>query len=89
VILGGQWRNEIQFGTTQSLSTSFYQPLDVVQRYFVEPKAFWNRHWENVFDDDNNIARYQLGDPGGYRRHSRHPLPSDPRSRSRTRVLQE
>jgi NTE family protein len=63
--LGGQWRNEIQFGTTQSLSTSFYQPLDVAQRYFVEPRAFWNRDWENVYYDDNNVARYQLGDLGG------------------------
>ena len=26
-----------------ALATSFYQPLDVPQRFFVEPKAFWNR----------------------------------------------
>jgi NTE family protein len=45
--LGAQWRNESQFGTTQILSTSFYQPLDVAQHYFVEPKVFWNRDWEN------------------------------------------
>jgi NTE family protein len=63
--LGGQWRNEIQFGTNQLLSTSFYQPLDVAQRYFVEPKAFFNRDWENVFYDNNNVARYQFGDSGG------------------------
>jgi NTE family protein len=63
--LGGQWRNEIQFGTNQELSTSFYQPLDVAQRYFVEPKAFWNRNWENVFYNGTDIARYQFGDRGG------------------------
>jgi NTE family protein len=62
--LGGQWRNEIQFGTTQSLSTAFYQPLDVAQRYFVEPRAFWNRDWQNVFYEDNNVARYQFSDLG-------------------------
>jgi NTE family protein len=63
--LGAQWRNEIQFGTDQLLTTSFYQPLDVAQRFFVEPKAFWDRKWENVFYDDNNVARYQFGDLGG------------------------
>lgn len=63
--LGGQWRNEIQFGTNQLLSTSFYQPLDVAQRFFVEPKAFWDRNWENVFYYGDNIARYEFGDQGG------------------------
>ncbi len=63
--LGGQWRNEAQFGTEQLLATSFYQPLDVAQRFFVEPKAFWNREWENVFYYGSDVARYQLGDQGG------------------------
>ncbi len=63
--LGGQWRNELQFGTEQSLTTSFYQPLDVTQRFFVEPKAFFERDWENVFYYGDNIARYQFGDQGG------------------------
>ena len=63
--LGAQWRNEIQFGTDQFLSTSFYQPLDVAQRFFVEPKAFGNQVFENVFYDGNNVARYQFGDLGG------------------------
>jgi NTE family protein len=63
--LGAQWRNELQFGSDQVLSTSFYQPLDVAQRFFVEPKVFWNRDWENVFYDDNEIARYQFDDRGG------------------------
>jgi NTE family protein len=63
--LGAQWRNEIQFGTNQILSTSFYQPLDIPQRFFVEPKAFWNQDWQNVFYDGNEIARYQFVDLGG------------------------
>jgi NTE family protein len=62
--LGAQWRNEIQFGTNQFLSTSFYQPLDIAQRFFVEPKAFWNQSWENVFYDGNDVARYQFNDLG-------------------------
>lgn len=63
--LGAQWRNEIQFGTNQFLSTSFYQPLDIAQRFFVEPKAFWNQAWENVFYDGNDVARYRFDDLGG------------------------
>lgn len=63
--LGAQWRNELQLGTYQVLSTSFYQPLDVPQRYFVEPKVFWNRDWENVFYAGNDVARYQFDDLGG------------------------
>jgi len=63
--LGGQWRNEIQFGTDQVLATSFYQPLDVAQRYFVEPRAFWDRDWESAFYDDHDIARYRFDDRGG------------------------
>jgi NTE family protein len=63
--LGAQWRNEIQLGTDQILSTSFYQPLDVAQRYFVEPKVFWNQNWENVFFNGDDIARYKFGDLGG------------------------
>jgi NTE family protein len=63
--LGAQWRNEIQLGTNQIFSTSFYQPLDVAQRFFVEPKVFWNQDWENVFFDGDDIARYKFGDLGG------------------------
>jgi NTE family protein len=63
--LGAQWRNVLQFGSDQVLSTSFYQPLDVAQRFFVEPKAFWNRNWQNAFYNDTDIARYQFDDRGG------------------------
>jgi NTE family protein len=63
--LGAQWRNEIQFGTNQILSTSFYQPIDVAQRFFVEPKAFWSQDWQNVFYQGSDIARYKFDDLGG------------------------
>ena len=38
--LGAEWRNELQLGGETYLSTSFYQPLDAAQRFFVEPRAF-------------------------------------------------
>jgi NTE family protein len=63
--LGAQWRNELQLGTNQTLASSFYQPLDVPQRIFVEPKVFWDRDWQNVFYGGDDVARYQFDDRGG------------------------
>ena len=63
--LGGTWRNELQLGTEQFASTSFYQPLEFTQRYFIEPKAFWARDWQNVFYAGADIARYRFDDLGG------------------------
>jgi len=63
--LGGTWRNELQLGTVLLVDTSFYQPLDMTQRFFVEPKVSWNRDWENVFYDGAQVARYQFDDRGG------------------------
>ena len=53
--LGAEWRNEIQLGTNQILASSFYQPLDIAQRFFVEPEVFFNQDWENVFYEGNDI----------------------------------
>ena len=63
--LGAEWRNEVQLGYYNNISTSFYQPLDVAQRYFVEPKVFWVRSWEDVFYDNERLARYRFSDFGG------------------------
>ena len=63
--LGAEWRNEVQLGYFNNLSTSFYQPLDIAQRFFVEPKIFWTRSWEDVFVDNERLARYKFSDWGG------------------------
>ena len=63
--LGAEWRNEVQLGYFNNLSTSLYQPLDVAQRFFVEPKLFWTRSWEDVFYDNERLARYKFSDWGG------------------------
>ncbi len=62
--LGAEWRNEVQLGYFNNLSTSFYQPLDVAQRLFVEPRAFYVRSWEDVFLDDERLATYKFTDAG-------------------------
>ena len=63
--LGAEWRNEVQLGYHNNVSTSWYQPLDVAQRYFVEPKAFWIRSWNDLFLDDERLATYRFSDWGG------------------------
>jgi NTE family protein len=63
--LGAQWRNHLQIGDESSLSTSFYQPLDVAQRTFVEPGAFLDRIVEDAYDQGSKIATYEFVDYGG------------------------
>jgi NTE family protein len=62
--LGAEWRNEVQIGYYNNLSTSLYQPLDVGQRFFVEPRAFYVRSWEDVFLDNERLATYKFSDAG-------------------------
>jgi NTE family protein len=63
--LGAQWRNEVQAGGETLLTTSFFQPLDAAHRFFVEPIAFYSRSFEDLFNDDERIARYEFRDFGG------------------------
>ncbi|HEU4517007.1 MAG TPA: patatin-like phospholipase family protein, partial [Steroidobacteraceae bacterium] len=63
--LGAQWRNQIQIGDESFLKTSFYQPLDVAQRTFVEPGAFIERIVEDVYDNGDRLATYEFIDFGG------------------------
>ena len=62
---GGQWRNNVQLGYVTELSTSLYQPLDVVQTYFVEPRIALSRSIENLYDDGHEVATYKFRDFGG------------------------
>jgi NTE family protein len=62
---GGQWRNNLQVGSETLISTSLYQPFDVPQQYFVEPRLFWSRSTEEVYNDGDNIATYDFTDYGG------------------------
>ena len=58
--LGGQWRNALQLGSLNEVTTAFYQPLDVAQRYFIEPGIVVRRSLENFFEDGRRVARYDL-----------------------------
>jgi NTE family protein len=63
--LGAQWRNQIQIGDESFLKTSFYQPLGVTQRTFVEPGAFVERIVEDVYANNDRLATYEFFDLGG------------------------
>jgi NTE family protein len=63
--LGAEWRNEVQIGGEVLLATSLYQPLDAAHRYFVEPRVVFSRSLEDVFQDDERVARYTFKDIAG------------------------
>jgi NTE family protein len=58
--LGGQWRNALQLGQLSELGTTFYQPLDVPQRFFVEAGLAARRTLEDIFVDGDRAARFDL-----------------------------
>ena len=55
--LGAEWRNEIQFGGQQLVSTSFFQPLDVAQRWFVEPRVVVLAGRSRIFSSTTSASR--------------------------------
>lgn len=61
---GGQWRNALQLGQLSSFGTTFYQPLDLAQRYYVEPSLGMRRSLEDFFLDGDRIASYRLLEAG-------------------------
>jgi NTE family protein len=63
--LGAQWRNEVQVGGQTLVSTSLFQPLDAAHRFFVEPMALFYRSLEDLFFNDERVARYSFRDAGG------------------------
>jgi NTE family protein len=62
--LGGQWRNELQFGYENRLETHFYQPLVASQRWFVEPRAGAQQSIEDLYLGGDRVAKYVYKDLG-------------------------
>jgi NTE family protein len=57
--LGERWNNALQVGRTALIETSFLQPLDVGQRFFVEPMVRVSRELEDLYRGDERVARYE------------------------------
>jgi NTE family protein len=62
---GLESRAEVQLGGESRISASLLQPLDVAHRWFVEPRIYWTRSLEDVFNDGERLARYELSDFAG------------------------
>jgi NTE family protein len=57
---GGRWHNAIQMGRDSHLQSDFYQPLDVRQRFFVQPVVFGEQRREDIYDADDRVAEYKV-----------------------------
>jgi NTE family protein len=62
---GGEWRNALQVGQVSGVQTSLYQPLDIAQRFFVEPSLLVNRAAEEAYADGDRVATYDMFDGYG------------------------
>ena len=62
---GAEWRNEVQIGGENLLATSLFQPLDDAHRFFIEPHLMYSKSIEDLFSDDERIARYEFEDIAG------------------------
>jgi NTE family protein len=60
--LGGQWRNALQLGQMSAVTSAFHQPLDVQHRYFLDSGVELRRSLEDVFNDGDRLARYDLNE---------------------------
>jgi NTE family protein len=58
--LGAEWRTDLQFGRTGSLSTEFYQPLNPEGWFFVAPYAGVERRSIYLYQGDSRLASYDV-----------------------------
>jgi NTE family protein len=57
---GAQWHNALQLGRQALVVSDFYQPIDVRQRFFVQPILSTQEKIEDIYIDRDRIARYEL-----------------------------
>jgi NTE family protein len=57
---GAQWHNALQLGRQALLVSDFYQPIDVRQRFFVQPILYSQEKIEDIYVDRDRVARYEL-----------------------------
>jgi NTE family protein len=62
---GGQWHSALQLGEQWIVETDIYQPLDVPQRFFVQPLARYERNFEDIYSDGDRVARYIVSEAYG------------------------
>jgi NTE family protein len=58
--LGGEWRNELEIGSLQDITSEFYQPLDSRGFLFVAPSAEYRSELQDVYEKDQRTAIYDV-----------------------------
>ncbi len=59
-LYGGEFFASADIGGRPRVELDFYQPLDTLHHFFVEPDYLREREVINIFIDDERIAEYQL-----------------------------
>lgn len=67
---GSEWRNDFSIGSNTLLATEYYRPIGE-SKFFVAPRASYDRRRINFFVESNRIAEYlqetvQIGGDVGY-----------------------
>jgi len=62
---GGRWHNALQMGRDSLIMSDFYQPLDVRQRFFVQPIAVGEQRREEIYLEDDRVAEYKVREAYG------------------------
>ena len=57
---GGRWHNALQVGRQSLFTSDFTQPIDVRQRFFVQPSVLTREDFEDIYFDGDRVARYSL-----------------------------
>ena len=57
--LGAEWRNELQTGRTDRLSTEWFQPLNVGRQLFASAQAETRREPFDIFYQGQRVARFR------------------------------
>lgn len=58
--LGGEWRNELEFGSRQRAFTELYQPLSQKGWLFLAPNVEYVSEMQDVYEGDDRIAEYDV-----------------------------
>jgi NTE family protein len=53
-------------GRTSGIAASFYQPLDLAQRWFVEPGLVARSSLEDIYQEGDAVASYEFNEAFGY-----------------------
>jgi NTE family protein len=56
-----EWRTDFSFGNIYSISSELYKPFNAISKWFVAPHASASDSTFRIYDKNNPIAEYRLG----------------------------